>query len=144
MKELLKVISSGKTSYFIMPCGKPIRTDLGLGRYVRRESQDGQNGIIVDMSQREFDEYLKERRLKEVRRNLGGESDAIEIYALSIRSTHGLLQNVGTPPVDQDSRDFVITQLEGILFRGGTVPLEFRRISDLYIARGLEALPASS
>ena len=71
----------------------------------------------------------------------GKESDA---YLLAIQSAHELLVNCGNSPVTKNDRFYVISCLEKIFFKGKTVPLEFRTISDVYMARGLDALSGQS
>jgi hypothetical protein len=59
-----------------------------------------------------------------------------DAYELAVRSVHELLVNCDNSPVTKKDRCYVITQLERIFFKDKTIPLEFRAISDSYIAKG--------
>jgi len=66
--------------------------------------------------------------------------DDREAYILAIESAQKLVEACGAVPIDMYDRAAIVTKTEGILFQKRTVPPEFRKISDLYIAKGLVAL----
>ena len=70
---------------------------------------------------------------------MGEEAQEQDTYIFAIRSTHELLQNCGYSPVSQSERIHAINFLEKLFFRGKTIPLVFRELSDVYMAKGLDA-----
>jgi hypothetical protein len=63
-----------------------------------------------------------------------------ELYISVLKSAHELLKNCQSLPVNKNERANVVTGIERILFPRESIPAEFRKVSDLYIAKGLVAL----